>query len=368
MKVFVMIVVELWCFIVSKMGIFVFVVLICVLIFYGGFYFWVNQDLYVKFFDVLVVFVVDDEGVFVLIMGIELVNGDIVNYGEDVVENFIEGNVFDWQWMLEKEVVEVLCMGLVDFIVMILIDFFVVLIFVVGDDFYQVCIELEINDVNNYFVFLMGMQVVEKICSFVVEMVGSEVVECLFMGFSDVCDKFIIVMDGVLQFVDGVGFVVFGSLMFVDGIVQFVDGIVQFVVGVQMFVFGVQQVSVGNWQFVDVVDCVGFVVQQVMDVLLQVCIDIVNVLIEQGLILEEIDQVFVKFDFFGICLQEGNVQVQGIVGKVDQLVDGVVFFVVGVFDFVIGVGMVVLGVFVVNDGVVQLWDGLVIFVFGIVEL
>ncbi len=368
MKVPAMIAAELRRLTASKMGILALVALICVPILYGGLYLWANQDPYAKFPDVPVALVVDDEGAPAPTTGTEAANGDTVNYGEDVAENLIEGNAFDWQRMSEKEAAEALRTGSVDFTVTIPTDFSAALTSAAGDDPHQARIELETNDANNYLASSMGTQAVEKIRSSVAEMVGSEAAERLLTGLSDVRDKLITATDGASQLADGAGSAASGSSTLADGTAQLADGTAQLAAGAQTLASGAQQVSAGNRQLADVADRAGSAVQQATDALPQVRTDIANALTEQGLTPEEIDQVLAKLDPLGTRLQEGNAQVQGAVGKVDQLADGAASLAAGASDLATGAGTVASGASAANDGAAQLRDGLATLASGTAEL
>ncbi|WP_431826443.1 YhgE/Pip family protein [Microbacterium algeriense] len=368
MKVPAMIAAELRRLTASKMGILALVALICVPILYGGLYLWANQDPYAKFPDVPVALVVDDEGAPAPTTGTEPANGDTVNYGEDVAENLIEGNAFDWQRMSEKEAAEALRTGSVDFTVTIPTDFSAALTSAAGDDPHQARIELETNDANNYLASSMGTQAVEKIRSSVAEMVGSEAAERLLTGLSDVRDKLITATDGASQLADGAGSAASGSSTLADGTAQLADGTAQLAAGAQTLASGAQQVSAGNRQLADVADRAGSAVQQATDALPQVRTDIANALTEQGLTPEEIDQVLAKLDPLGTRLQEGNEQVQGAVGKVDQLADGAASLAAGASDLATGAGTVASGASAANDGAAQLRDGLATLASGTAEL
>ncbi|AZH77044.1 hypothetical protein CSX12_00475 [Microbacterium sp. Y-01] len=368
MKVPAMIAAELRRLTASKMGILALVALICVPILYGGLYLWANQDPYAKFPDVPVALVVDDEGAPAPTTGTEPANGDTVNYGEDVAENLIEGNAFDWQRMSEKEAAEALRTGSVDFTVTIPTDFSAALTSAAGDDPHQARIELETNDANNYLASSMGTQAVEKIRSSVAEMVGSEAAERLLTGLSDVRDKLITATDGASQLADGAGSAASGSSTLADGTAQLADGTAQLAAGAQTLASGAQQVSAGNRQLADVADRAGSAVQQATDALPQVRTDIANALTEQGLTPEEIDQVLAKLDPLGTRLQEGNAQVQGAVGKVDQLADGAASLAAGASDLATGAGTVASGASAANDGAAQLRDGLATLASGTAEL
>ena len=368
MKVPAMIAAELRRLTASKMGILALVALICVPILYGGLYLWANQDPYAKFPDVPVALVVDDEGAPAPTTGTEPAHGDPVNYGEDVAENLIEGNAFDWQRMSEKEAAEALRTGSVDFTVTIPTDFSAALTSAAGDDPHQARIELETNDANNYLASSMGTQAVEKIRSSVAEMVGSEAAERLLTGLSDVRDKLITATDGASQLADGAGSAASGSSTLADGTAQLADGTAQLAAGAQTLASGAQQVSAGNRQLADVADRAGSAVQQATDALPQVRTDIANALTEQGLTPEEIDQVLAKLDPLGTRLQEGNGEVEGSVGKVDQLADGAASLAAGASDLATGAGTVASGASAANDGAAQLRDGLATLASGTAEL
>lgn len=368
MKVPAMIAAELRRLTASKMGILALVALICVPILYGGLYLWANQDPYAKFPDVPVALVVDDEGAAAPTTGTEPASGETVNYGEDVAENLLEGNAFDWQRMSEKEAAEALRTGSVDFTVTIPADFSAALTSAAGDDPHQARIELETNDANNYLASSMGTQAVEKIRSSVAEMVGSEAAERLLTGLSDVRDKLITATDGASQLADGAGSAATGSSTLADGTAQLADGTAQLAAGAQTLASGAQQVSAGNRQLADVADRAGSAVQQATDALPQVRTDIADALTEQGLTAEEIDQVLAKLDPLGTRLQEGNAQVQGAIGKVDQLADGAASLAAGASDLATGAGTVASGASAANDGAAQLRDGLATLASGTAEL
>src|SRR6218665_1584508 len=137
MKVPAMIAAELRRLTASRMGVLALIALMCVPILYGGLYLWANQDPYGKFSEVPVALVVEDTG-----------SGD-TNYGQDVAENLIEGEAFDWQEMTAAEAVTALQDGSVDFTVTIPADFSEALASASGDDPHQATIELETNDANN---------------------------------------------------------------------------------------------------------------------------------------------------------------------------------------------------------------------------
>ncbi|MDF2508118.1 MAG: hypothetical protein K0Q52_1977 [Microbacterium sp.] len=368
MKVPAMIAAELRRLTASKMGILALVALICVPILYGGLYLWANQDPYAKFPEVPVALVVDDAGAPAPTSGTEPATGETVNYGEDVAENLIDGNAFDWQRMSAKEATDALRTGTVDFTVTIPADFSAALTSAAGDDPHQARIELETNDANNYLASSMGTQAVEKIRSSVAEMVGSEAAERLLTGLSDVRDNLVTATDGATQLVDGADTAASGSSTLADGTAKLADGTSKLAAGAQTLANGAQQVSAGNRQLADVADRAGAAVQQAADALPQVRTDIATALTEQGLTPEEIDQVLATLDPLGARLQEGNAQVQGAVGKVDQLATGAASLASGAADLASGAGTVATGASAANDGAAQLRDGLATLASGTAEL
>ncbi|AVL95684.1 YhgE/Pip family protein [Microbacterium sp. str. 'China'] len=368
MKVPAMIAAELRRLTASRMGILALVALICVPILYGGLYLWANQDPYAKFSEVPVALVVDDEGAPAPTTGTEPATDENVNYGEDVAENLIEGNAFDWQRMTEDEAADALRHGEVDFTVTIPSDFSAALTSASGDDPHQARIELETNDANNYLASSMGSQAVEKIRSSVAEMVGSEAAERLLTGLSDVRDNLISATDGATQLVDGARSAASGSTTLAEGTAKLADGSAQLASGAKTLADGAQQVSAGNRQLADVADRAGAAVQEATNALPQVRADITDVLTEQGLAPEEIDAVLARLDPLGARIEEGNAQVQDAVGKVDQLAAGSASVASGASELAGGAGTLATGAAAANSGAAQLRDGLQTLSSGTAEL
>jgi len=368
MKVPSMIAAELRRLTASKMGIIALIALVCVPILYGGLYLWANQDPYAKFPDVPVALVVDDEGAATPTTGTDAPTGETVNYGEDVAENLIEGNAFDWQRMSADEAADALREGTVDFTVTIPTDFSAALTSASGDDPHQARIELETNDANNYLASSMGTQAVEKIRSSVAEMVGSEAAERLLTGLSDVRDNLVTAVDGANQLTDGANTAATGSATLADGTSQLAAGTSQLASGATTLASGAQQVSDGNRQLADVADRAGSAVQQATDALPQVREDITTVLTDQGLTPEEIDQVLATLDPLGTRLEEGNSTVQNAVDKVDQLAAGAASVASGASQLASGAQTVATGAAAANDGTAQLRDGLSTLASGTAEL
>ncbi|WP_223623613.1 YhgE/Pip domain-containing protein [Microbacterium sp. EST19A] len=370
MKVPSMIAAELRRLTASKMGIIALVALICVPILYGGLYLWANQDPYAKFPEVPVALVVDDEGAPATApsTGSGAEGSDTVNYGEDVAENLIEGNAFDWRRMTADEAADALREGTVDFTVTIPADFSSALTSAAGDDPHQARIDLETNDANNYLASSMGTQAVEKIRSSVAEMVGSEAAERLLTGLSDVRDSLVTAADGASQLTDGANTAASGSSTLADGTAQLADGTAQLAAGAQTLADGAQQVSAGNRQLADVADRAGAAVQQAADALPQVRTDIATRLAEQGLTPDEIDQVLAALDPLATRLQDGNTRVQTAVGQVDQLAAGAASLATGASDLATGAGTVASGAASANTGAAQLRDGLGTLAAGAAEL
>ena len=396
MKVPSMIAAELRRLTASKMGIIALIALVCVPILYGGLYLWANQDPYAKFPDVPVALVVDDEGAATPTTGTDAPTGESVNYGEDVAENLIEGNAFDWQRMSADEAADALREGTVDFTVTIPTDFSDALTSASGEDPHQARIELETNDANNYLASSMGTQAVEKIRSSVAEMVGSEAAERLLTGLSDVRDNLVTAVDGANQLTDGANTAATGSATLADGTSQLAagtsqlaggtselaGGAAQLAGGAATLASGAQQVSDGNRQLADVADRAGSAVQQATDALPQARQDIAAVLTDQGLTQEQIDRVLTTLDPLGTRLQEGNSTVQNAVDKVDQLAAGAESVASGASQLASGTQTlasgtqtvasgaqtVATGAAAANDGAAQLRDGLSTLASGTAEL
>ena len=368
MKVPAMIAAELRRLTASRMGVIALIALVCVPILYGGLYLWANQDPYAKFPEVPVALVVDDQGAPEPTTGTDAATGETVNYGEDVAENLIEGNAFDWQRMTADEAAEALRTGTVDFTVTIPADFSAALTSAAGDDPHQARIDLETNDANNYLASSMGTQAVEKIRSSVAEMVGSQAAERLLTGLSDVRDNLVTAVDGATQLADGATTAASGSATLADGTAQLAAGTSQLAAGASTLASGAQQVSDGNRQLADVADRAGAAVQQATNALPQVRTDIATLLADRGLTQDEIDQVLTTLDPLATRLQEGNTTVQSAVGKVDQLADGAAAVASGAAQLSSGAGTVATGAAAANDGAAQLRDGLGTLADGTAEL
>lgn len=382
MKVPAMIAAELRRLTASRMGVIALIALVCVPILYGGLYLWANQDPYAKFPEVPVALVVDDSGAPEPTTGTDAATGETVNYGEDVADNLIDGNAFDWQRMSADEAADALREGTVDFTVTIPADFSSALTSAAGDDPHQARIELETNDANNYLASSMGTQAVEKIRSSVAEMVGSEAAERLLTGLSEVRDNLVTAVDGATQLADGADTAATGSATLADGTSQLAAGTSQLAGGASelaggaaTLASGAQQVSDGNRQLADVADRAGSAVQQATDALPQAREDIATVLTDQGLTPEQIDRVLTTLDPLATRLQEGNSTVQNAVDKVDQLAagadsvaSGASQLAGGAQSLASGAQTVATGAAAANDGAAQLRDGLGTLASGTAEL
>ena len=368
MKIPAMIAAELRRLTATRMGILALVALLCVPILYGGLYLWANQDPYGKFSEVPVALVVDDEGAPAPTTGTDAASGETVNYGEDVADNLLKGNAFDWRRMTEDEATEALRHGVVDFTVTIPADFSAALTSAGGDDPQQARIDLETNDANNYLASSMGSQAVERIRSSVAQMVGSEAAERLLTGLSEVRDKLITATDGATQLADGASTAASGSATLADGTAQLASGSAELASGARTLADGAQQVSAGNRQLADIADQAGAVVQQATDALPQVRTDIADVLSQQGLTPDEIDDVLTRLDPLGTQIQEGNAQVQNAVGKIDELAAGAASVASGANELAGGAGTLASGAAAANTGAAQLRDGLQTLSSGTAEL
>ncbi|MFJ4015060.1 YhgE/Pip family protein [Microbacterium sp. NPDC090014] len=382
MKVPAMIAAELRRLTASRMGVIALIALVCVPILYGGLYLWANQDPYAKFPEVPVALVVDDSGAPEPTTGTDAATGETVNYGEDVADNLIDGNAFDWQRMSADEAADALREGTVDFTVTIPADFSSALTSAAGDDPHPARIELETNDANNYLASSMGTQAVEKIRSSVAEMVGSEAAERLLTGLSEVRDNLVTAVDGATQLADGADTAATGSATLADGTSQLAAGTSQLAGGASelaggaaTLASGAQQVSDGNRQLADVADRAGSAVQQATDALPQAREDIATMLTDQGLTPEQIDRVLTTLDPLATRLQEGNSTVQNAVDKVDQLAagadsvaSGASQLAGGAQSLASGAQTVATGAAAANDGAAQLRDGLGTLASGTAEL
>lgn len=369
MKVPAMIAAEFRRLTASRMGIVALLALMCVPILYGGLYLWANQDPYSRFPDVPVALVVQDEGAPAASTDADDdAESETVNYGEDVAENLLDGNAFDWQEMTADEASAALHDGSVDFTVTIPADFSDALTSAAGTDPRQARIELETNDANNYLASSMGTQAVEKIRSSVAEMVGSEAAERLLTGLSDVRDSLVDAADGAGQLADGAASASSGSGTLADGMAELATGSATLADGAGQLADGAQQVSDGNAQIAAIADQAGSVVQQAADALPQVRSDITKTLQDQGLTQDEIDAVLDHLDPLATRLEDGNSSVQGAVDRIDQLAAGAATLAASADALATGADSLAEGAASAKDGAAELHDGLVTLADGTVEL
>lgn len=368
MKVPAMIAAELRRLTASTMGLLALVALMCVPILYGGLYLWANQDPYSRFPDVPVALVVEDAGA--TTSGTDGTDGSesTVNYGDEVADNLVEGNAFDWREMSAAEADDALRQGTVDFTVTIPADFSEALTSAAGDDPHQARIELETNDANNYLASSMGTQAVEKIRSSVAQMVGSEAAERLLTGLSDVRDSLADAVDGASQLADGAATASTGSTDLAAGTTQLATGAAQLADGAGRLAAGAHQVSDGNQQLAAAADRAGAAVQEAADALPRIRSGISSRLAERGFTQEEIDAVLATLDPLGERLVQGNSRVQEAVAQVDQLAAGAATLASSADTLAGGAGTLSTGAAAANDGAVRLRDGLSTLASGTVQL
>ncbi len=356
MKIPAMIAAELRRLTASRMGVVALIALMCVPILYGGLYLWANQDPYGKFSEVPVALVVEDTG-----------SGD-TNYGQDVAENLIEGEAFDWQEMTAAEAVTALQDGSVDFTVTIPADFSEALSSASGDDPHQATIELETNDANNYLASSMGTQAVEKIRSSVAEMVGSEAAERLLTALSDIRDSLVDATDGATQLADGAASALSGSETLAAGLARLTTGAGDLASGAHTLADGAAQVSAGNAKLASIADTAGDAVQDSVDALPSITSDIEQALLDKGLPQADIDEIVAKLAPLGDLVDEGNQKVQDAVDQVDTLAAGAASVASGAATLATGADSLASGAQTASDGAAKLRDGLGTLSDGIVQL
>lgn len=358
MKVPAMIAAELRRLTSSRMGMLALLALMLVPVLYGGLYLWANQDPYGSFAEVPVGLVVADDGV--------AADGDTeaVNYGQQVADDLLKGDDFEWHVLSPADAETALADGAVDFTVTLPSDFSEALRSVAGTDPHQAEIDLETNDANNYLASTIGKQAVEKIRRSVAELVGKEAANGLLTAISDIRDELSDAADGATQLVDGSESAVTGAQKLSDGAETLTSGLTKLSTasgslasGADDVSSGAAQVAAGNRELSGYADRAGTAAQTIADALPDARADLIAALTDQGLDATQLDEVLATLDPLSDRIAEGNETVQSAVSKVDELSAGANTLASGAADLASGATQLAAGVSSAESGASTLADG-----------
>lgn len=328
MKVPQMIAAELRRLTSTRMSLIALIALLCVPILYGGLYLWANQDPYGSLSRVPVALVVEDSGA--------TVNGTARNFGDEVAQQLLDSDTFDWHEVSAGDADAGLGDGTYDFTVEIPADFSDAIASISTGAPRQAGILLHTNDANNYLASTIGTQAVARIQSTVAQKIVDEAGLTLLDALNTIRVQLTDAANGAQQLVDGLGTARDGSGQLVQGSAALADGTAQLSGGAAQVRDGAAQLSTGAAQVADGAAQVAAGTQQVDAIARQIAsvsgdaaalvpqarTDIAALLTDAGLDQAQIDAVLAHLDPLGERVQNANARVQDAAAQVDRLADG----------------------------------------------
>ncbi|MDP9737134.1 YhgE/Pip domain-containing protein [Curtobacterium sp. 260] len=172
-----------------------FVALMVVPLLYGGAYLWANRDPYAKLDQIPAAIVDQDAGA--------TLDGDRVDYGEDVTKEAIDGADFKWTETTAADARSGVRNGKYDFVVTIPHDFSEALASAQGDDPKRAELVMTTADTNSYLASTIAEQAGKTMRTAVAERVGKQAATTLLVGLADVRDSLGDAVDGAGQLASG---------------------------------------------------------------------------------------------------------------------------------------------------------------------
>jgi putative membrane protein len=207
------------------------VALMLVPVLYAGLYLWANNDPYGNLKDVPVALVVQDTGA--------TVDGENVEYGEQVQEQLLEDDSVGWIVTDADTAAEGVRNGTFDFILTLGPDFSSALTSAAGNEPQQAVVQLTTNDTNSFLATTIAGQVAEKVRASITEQVGKEAALKLLDGFATVRTNLTTAVDGATTLGEG-------TASAVSGATQLAQGAGAANVGAQQLSDGLQQLQAGS--------------------------------------------------------------------------------------------------------------------------
>lgn len=172
-----------------------FIALMVVPLLYGGAYLWANRDPYAKLDQIPAAIVDQDAGA--------TLDGDRVDYGEDVTKEAIDGADFGWTETTAADARSGVRNGKYDFVVTIPHDFSEALVSAQGDDPRRAELVMTTADTNSYLASTIAEQAGKTMRTAVAERVGKQAAKTLLVGLADVRDSLGDAVDGAGQLASG---------------------------------------------------------------------------------------------------------------------------------------------------------------------
>ncbi|HEV7184966.1 MAG TPA: YhgE/Pip domain-containing protein [Leifsonia sp.] len=305
----------------SPMSIVALIALMCVPVLYGGLYLWANQNPYDRLNQVPAAIVVDDTGA--------TVNGQAVDYGGEVADSLAKDGSFDWHLVSTASAASGVDNSKYDFSITFPSDFSTALASASGKTPHRATVKLTTNDANSYLASTIGQQAAEKIRTAIVKKVNQQAAEQFLLGLANIRSTLVTAVDGANKLVDGSATAQTGAATLADGTVQLSAGAQQLSAGNSQLATGAAQladgasrVADGNRQLAAEADKAGAAARQAAAGAASARVDILDKLQTAGATPQQLAQATAALDELGSRLQTGNTQLQGLVGKVDELSAG----------------------------------------------
>jgi putative membrane protein len=334
----------------TRMSILALVALIAVPVLYGGLYLWANQDPYGNLSAVPVALVVSDEGA--------EVNGQQRNLGEEVAQQLVSSDTFDWNEVDADTAAAGLDAGTYDFAVEIPADFTAAISSIATSTPRQAEIALHTNDANNYLASTIGTQAVAKIQATVTQTVVSETGKALLDALQTIRGQLQTAADGAAQLASGLAQAASGSATLADGTAQLADGTGQVASGSSQLAGGAAQVADGTARLDDAAQQIASVSSQIVSDLPTARADIAQALADAGLDPTQVAAVLARLDAVGADVRAVDGRVQAAAGQIDQLNDGAQQLASGAATLADGAASAASGAGQVNTGASGLNSGL----------
>ncbi|MCR2764819.1 YhgE/Pip domain-containing protein [Microbacterium sp. zg.B48] len=288
--------------------------LLCVPILYGGFYLWANQNPYDRLAEIPAAVIVLDQGA--------EIDGSQRNLGEEISQELLKSNTFDWTAIGEKKGEAGLIEGRFEFAIVIPKDFSADIASITGSDPERARIQLRTNDANNYLASTIGTQAVQRVQTVVAEKVVTTAAEAVLAGLAEIRAKLAEAASGASQLVSGLGTAGSGVQQLRSGAQQLADGTVQLRDGAQALASGSAQVAAGVRELDGIADEAGSLASAATARLPQLESDITQVLTDAGLSQAQIDQALAALAPVGDRIRTLDDRLQNAVGRIDELAAG----------------------------------------------
>jgi putative membrane protein len=221
----------------TRLAVVALIALTAVPILYGGLYLWANQDPYARLDQVPVSLVVSDTGT--------TVDGEVVNYGDDVADQLLDDDSFDWHEVSAATASAGVDNSTYDFSVTLPVTFSESLASASGDAPHQAEVLLTTNDANSYLSTTIGEQAVKTLRQTIVERVNREAANSFLVGLADVRTQLSSAVDGSTELYDGASTATDGAASLATGLATLTDGANQLSSGANEVATGAQSLSTG---------------------------------------------------------------------------------------------------------------------------